>query len=149
MSTLGDAACRSVRATRGNPKLMRALPLRPAPKRHSGWGEPVQDFIKCLEQHEYDRCLRGTVYWVCAYALRQHDLGAELPSTAESHVASGAHSLDRSPFALALALAKGTVSIVDSKGTAFERAWVCAAICSALQLPTKTPCTAAPAILFE
>lgn len=90
------------------------------------WGEPVCDFIACLEQHAYDRHLVAPVYWVCAYALRQHALDTELPATAESHgaaAATEAHSLDRSPFARALALTKGTVSIVDREGIVFQRAW--------------------------
>ena len=33
------------------------------------WGEPVVDFVKCLDQHSTDRKLGANgAYWVCAYA---------------------------------------------------------------------------------
>ena len=50
---------------------------------------------------------------VCAYALRQHNLEAEL----------GDKSVIEMPFAKALQLAKGTVVIVDGKGMIFTRIW--------------------------
>jgi len=76
------------------------------------WGEPVKDFITCLRQHLKDRDLPldTTAYWVCAYALRQHDLGIEL-----------AGGVRFSPFALA----RGTVSVVDKSGRYFRRIWCC------------------------
>mmetsp|Transcript_9622 Transcript_9622/g.28154 ORF Transcript_9622/g.28154 Transcript_9622/m.28154 type:complete len:501 (-) Transcript_9622:46-1548(-) len=53
-----------------------------------------------------------TPVWVCAHALNQHDLGAEL--------AGGVRS---GPFVRALALADGAVSIVDENGEYFTRVW--------------------------
>ena len=51
--------------------------------------------------------------WCVQYALRQHDLGTEL----------GDKPLHEMPFARAIKLARGTVSVVDSKGECFSRVW--------------------------
>eukprot|EP00927_Polykrikos_kofoidii_P009998 TRINITY_DN14212_c0_g1_i1.p1 TRINITY_DN14212_c0_g1~~TRINITY_DN14212_c0_g1_i1.p1 ORF type:complete len:1172 (-),score=274.47 TRINITY_DN14212_c0_g1_i1:33-3548(-) len=87
------------------------------------WGEPVSDFIRCVEHHAE---LRGNseqdAYWVCAYANRQHDLGAEL--TVDPRETS---------FYKAMALADGVLLILDAKNeytatgpaTPFTRVWCC------------------------
>ena len=51
--------------------------------------------------------------WCVQYALRQHDLGTEL----------GDKPLHEMPFARAIKLATGTVSVVDSQGLCFTRIW--------------------------
>eukprot|EP00931_Biecheleriopsis_adriatica_P023252 TRINITY_DN14724_c0_g1_i1.p1 TRINITY_DN14724_c0_g1~~TRINITY_DN14724_c0_g1_i1.p1 ORF type:complete len:502 (+),score=101.79 TRINITY_DN14724_c0_g1_i1:37-1506(+) len=77
------------------------------------WGEPVRDFVLCLEQHAEDHKLdEDTAYWVCAYANNQynllHDVSAD-PS--------------QSAFHAAIQQSKGTVSIVDKQGIVFSRVW--------------------------
>ena len=43
------------------------------------WGEPVMDFIKCVEEHARVRELGDdATYWICAYANNQNELGADL-----------------------------------------------------------------------
>ena len=44
------------------------------------WGEPVLDFIACVEQHAKVRALKpeDAVYWVCAYANNQHKLDSDI-----------------------------------------------------------------------
>ncbi|KAG8457171.1 hypothetical protein KFE25_004388 [Diacronema lutheri] len=78
------------------------------------WGEPVADFIKCLERHCKDRALGEATayYWVCAYALRQSALGEELQG-----------GVGVSPFMRAIQLTDGTVSVLDPKAIAVSRAW--------------------------
>lgn len=88
------------------------------------WGEPVQDFIKCVAHHAEVRQLKEDMhaYWVCAYANRQHDLGAEL--TVDPRKTS---------FYKALGLAIGVLLILDSRNdlvstgpaTPFTRVWCC------------------------
>ena len=114
------------------------------------WGEPVVHFLACIQQHAFDRGLetekgwvhgvevkphpgwlggRSPHYWgaappprsrvvltvlaVCAYANRQHCLEGMDENAA----------LSDSPFYLAMKLAKGTVSIVDSEGKMYTRLW--------------------------
>jgi len=80
------------------------------------WGETVAEFIACLERFCLDKGIDpesdAAVFWVCAYALNQHDLGAELAAGPEA-----------GPFVRALALADGAVSIVDAGGVCFTRVW--------------------------
>jgi len=43
------------------------------------WGEPIADFLCCVEEHAYLRAAAtSTAYWICAYANRQHSLSEEL-----------------------------------------------------------------------
>ena len=50
------------------------------------WGEFVKHFIACVRVHAQDHGLDGSaVYWVCAYANRQHDLGTEMGFTIDAH----------------------------------------------------------------
>ncbi|CAE8667697.1 unnamed protein product, partial [Polarella glacialis] len=46
------------------------------------WGQPIRDFVACIGHHCTVRqpCCRSTLYWVCAYANRQHSLDAEISS---------------------------------------------------------------------
>jgi hypothetical protein len=76
------------------------------------WGEPVADFITCLKVLCADKGLpiETTTFWVCAYALNQHDVEGELRGGVQD-----------SPFVRALLLADGAVSIVDSQGQYFTR----------------------------
>ena len=88
------------------------------------WGEAIPEFVACLEQHaqDYGKDLNGvavkggtteeTPYWVCAYANNQWALGDAL--TADPGQTS---------FHKAMALAEGTVSVLDPKGVVFTRIW--------------------------
>jgi len=55
---------------------------------------------------------RSPRYWVCAYANRQGDLGAEIDVP-----------LMETSFVRALKLCKGTVSVLDHGGVVFTRVW--------------------------
>ena len=75
------------------------------------WGEPVADFIACIEQHAADRGLEDDVpYWVCAYANNQHHLAPLV-------------NPDASPFRKALDLSVGTVTVLDQGGMCYTRVW--------------------------
>ena len=77
------------------------------------WGEPVLDFVKCLEQHAVDRGLGvDSPYWVCAYANNQWKLDDEIGS-----------SLEESSFRKAMKLSLGTVTVLDEGGITFSRIW--------------------------
>ena len=102
------------------------------------WGEPVFDFIACLEVHSEDhqyeervmtqkvgepwrrewtgewKTLVGCAYWVCAYANNQWNVEGELSDDPA-----------QSSFRKALELAEGTVSILDRGGVVFSRVWCC------------------------
>ncbi|CAB9519843.1 expressed unknown protein [Seminavis robusta] len=78
------------------------------------WGEPVVEFVNCLTQHAFDRNLPDTTsYWVCAYAINQHQLGSELADPNPKH----------SPFFKAMQSAVGTVSVLDRRGITYKRIW--------------------------
>lgn len=43
------------------------------------WGEVIVDFLHCLRHHAQCRHLgNDDAFWICAYALRQHDLDADV-----------------------------------------------------------------------
>jgi hypothetical protein len=77
------------------------------------WGEPVRDFVACLVQFCSDTQLdvETTRFWVCAYALNQHDLSGELPPG----------GLTSGPFVRALLLSDCALSIIDADGEYFRR----------------------------
>lgn len=79
------------------------------------WGEKVLDFIKCCEYHAemHDLDPYTARYWVCAYANRQHDLGADLGTNPEE-----------SSFQKAMKLASGVVLVVDPNVVVTKRIWV-------------------------
>jgi len=108
------------------------------------WGETVLDFLTCLRQHANDRGFndeqtrvsqgvmqpnpfylgkRSAFVWVCAYANRQHALAEEI-----------AADLSETSFfrAMQADTTLGVISIVDSKGICFKRAWCCYEIFIAL-----------------
>lgn len=73
------------------------------------WGEPVVEFISCIEAHVKDRGLsEDTPYWVCAYANNQHQLD-ELSDPMQS------------PFCKALRKTRGTITVLDKEGVTFVR----------------------------
>jgi len=91
------------------------------------WGEPVVDFIKCLEQalrdfarNWYDKDGRrgggltaDTPIWVCAYANNQHKLADDI-----------AENPGKSGFTRAMRVAEGrTISILDKGAVVFTRIW--------------------------
>ncbi len=77
------------------------------------WGEPVKDFIACLEQHRRDFNEKDDVtYWICAYANNQWNLG--------DHVTADPA---QSAFTKAMDISEGTISILDKDGVVFSRVW--------------------------
>ena len=95
------------------------------------------DFIACLEQHARDYKLRKwdrrefvpddtkAIYWVCAYANNQWALDDALTEDP-----------GETSFHKAMALADGTVSVLDKGGTVFKRIW-CAAFPRAYLVPSR------------
>jgi len=80
------------------------------------WGEPIRDCIACLEEHAKQRGnARTDSYWICAYANRQHDIGAT-GLTADPKETS---------FYKALQLCKGVLILLDHQGpaTTLTRIW--------------------------
>eukprot|EP00428_Durinskia_dybowskii_P018262 CAMPEP_0170209278 /NCGR_PEP_ID=MMETSP0116_2-20130129/4227_1 /TAXON_ID=400756 /ORGANISM="Durinskia baltica, Strain CSIRO CS-38" /LENGTH=514 /DNA_ID=CAMNT_0010459757 /DNA_START=33 /DNA_END=1575 /DNA_ORIENTATION=- len=92
------------------------------------WGESVLAFIRCCERHAELRKLKPDEagYWVCGYANRQHDLGADL-------------SIDpsESSFSKALMRADGAVLILDERATAFSRIWCDFEMYTVIRTPGK------------
>ncbi|CAE8590482.1 unnamed protein product [Polarella glacialis] len=80
------------------------------------WGEPIQDFVACIDRHCAARqlCRQKTLYWICAYANRQHALGEELVRDPK-----------KTSFYKAMCLADGLLLILDNIGpaTPFQRVW--------------------------
>ena len=77
------------------------------------WGEPVLDFIKCVEEHARVRELgEDATYWVCAYANNQHELGQDIGSDPRD-----------SSFYKALLLCEGVLVVLDARATPFTRIW--------------------------
>jgi len=80
------------------------------------WGERVEQFLACLEQHAQDRALHKSLesnpYWVCAYANNQWELGADLSSDPAD-----------TSFRKAIQLAAGTVSVLDREAVCYTRVW--------------------------
>jgi len=79
------------------------------------WGEPVRDFILCVQHHTQVRELPSTTaYWVCAYANNQHALGAEIVADPS-----------QSSFARAMRIARGVLLVLDADAKPFTRVWCC------------------------
>ena len=78
------------------------------------WGEPVKEFLACIEQHTFDHGFDpvGTHYWVCAYANNQHKLDNDVTTDPK-----------QSAFHKALMLCAGTISVIDRSGVCFSRIW--------------------------
>jgi len=77
------------------------------------WGEPIQDFVTCVDAHSTLRHLpKTTSYWVCAYANNQWELGHDV-----------ADDPYQTSFRKALDLSEGTLSIIDMKAITFTRIW--------------------------
>jgi len=82
------------------------------------WGEPIESFMACLELFHDRHALQGnTPFWICAYALRQHQLDKEI----------GRGDPTQEAFAKAIKSesVQGTVTILDEKLEAYKRAWCC------------------------
>eukprot|EP00971_Amphidinium_carterae_P226007 4482609-Amphidinium_carterae.1 len=77
------------------------------------WGEPIMDFLKCIEAHrELRHGSVSTAYWICAFANSQHNLEAELSDDPE-----------KSSFRRAMSLATGVLLVLDKEATPFQRIW--------------------------
>lgn len=96
------------------------------------WGEPLKEFILCVEKHSEVRCLEDQdngiqpYYWVCAYANRQHSLASEL----------GSIDPKDSSFFKAMQIASGVLLILNGAGpkaaVPFTRIWCSFEISNAL-----------------
>jgi len=100
------------------------------------WGEPVLQFLACIERHAADHGLDAdTAYWVCAYANNQHMLEKDVTTNPVE-----------SSFARAIELAEGRVlSVLDDAGLVFTRVWCCfeLVLCRELALPAAASSAAA------
>lgn len=79
------------------------------------WGEPIAEFLLCVEKHISVRALTADCpYWVCAYANRQHYLVEDVCADPR-----------QTSFFKAMLLAKGVLLILDTVGpaTPFRRVW--------------------------
>jgi len=91
------------------------------------WGEPIKEFIMCLDRAQIDFSLNcsadtdskgggftdDTPVWVCAYANNQWELGDDITEDPKE-----------SGFAKAMEVANGrTITILDKKGKVFTRIW--------------------------
>mmetsp|Transcript_90594 Transcript_90594/g.207310 ORF Transcript_90594/g.207310 Transcript_90594/m.207310 type:complete len:627 (+) Transcript_90594:79-1959(+) len=77
------------------------------------WGEPVLDFVVCIQEHAKVHKLGEGLYWVCAYANSQTHIADEL----------GEGGPLESPFFKALQRAEGAVLVVDATSTVTTRMW--------------------------
>jgi len=79
------------------------------------WGEKVLDFIRCCEYHATAHNLNPSeaTYWVCAYANRQHDLGADLGTDPS-----------KSSFNAAMKMSNGVFLVIDPNVVVTTRIWV-------------------------
>lgn len=89
------------------------------------WGEPVEDFVACVDKHQRIRGHESegeeNSYWVCAYANRQHGLDEEISA-----------DLVSTSFFRALKRCVGVLLILDTKATPFSRIWCVYEECVAL-----------------
>ncbi|CAB9506390.1 expressed unknown protein [Seminavis robusta] len=98
------------------------------------WGGPVLDyFVACLSEHATHCSKRHAqndsqgppiTYWICDYAIRQHDVKAELhvdPTNNEEHVPPPTVLDTR--FFRAMEWSKGTVPVLDAEATTYKRIW--------------------------
>mmetsp|Transcript_86434 Transcript_86434/g.217625 ORF Transcript_86434/g.217625 Transcript_86434/m.217625 type:complete len:668 (+) Transcript_86434:98-2101(+) len=112
----GEPAQVSYRNAVSYKELVSPVPLKPQFFCSHWWGEPQLHFIKCCEEHAMLRKLSGdkASYWVCAYANRQHDLGAEIATDPAD-----------TSFRRAMDIACGVLLILDGAAKPFQRIWCC------------------------
>jgi len=78
------------------------------------WGEPIIHFVACCTRHSELRRLTDdeALYWVCAFANRQHELAKDICCDPEC-----------SSFRKAMRLSDGVLLILDPWNTPFRRIW--------------------------
>lgn len=78
------------------------------------WGEPIMEFVASCEAHARLRDLgpEEALYWVCAFANRQHSLDQEICSDPA-----------QSSFRVAMRSAEGLLLMLDKDATPFRRIW--------------------------
>ena len=78
------------------------------------WGEPIKDFLTCLDTHCTDRVLSRphAAYWICAYASNWWNR-AEVDS----------YDPSKALFTRVMGLVDGTIAVVDKDATFFKRTW--------------------------
>lgn len=78
------------------------------------WAHPFEKTVKIIEQHMEDREYSAeTPIWICAFALRQNNPGAEINGL----------TIERSPFYLALQQVKMTLIVMGEKAELIDRMW--------------------------
>eukprot|EP00971_Amphidinium_carterae_P274648 5450130-Amphidinium_carterae.1 len=116
MAVVGREACGAPKRVSSSVALSYKELISNAPSRPDWycchwWGEPIMDFIKCVEEHrELRNGSSSTAYWICAFANCQHDLASELSDDPEN-----------SSFRKAMTLATGVLLVLDSDATPFQR----------------------------
>jgi len=103
-------------------------PKRPSWFLSHWWGEAYRSLLTCIEQHAHDRQLPSpaTKYWLCATALNQSELTAQLLGDP-----------GRSAFVRALRLAGGIISVcnaANNRSTYGLRLWANYEVCTALEV---------------
>jgi len=103
------------------------------------WGQKTLEFVRCLLQHSNDRALGDdAAYWICAFAAIQWAANDApdwiAPDWVNMYASNQWCDPEASPFQRAMRLAEGTVSIIDSYASYFERVWCCYEIWSTLRL---------------
>jgi len=77
------------------------------------WGEPILDFMACIEEHcKLRQCSAGSSWWICAFANDQHHLSSEFSDSPET-----------SSFRRAMLEAQGVLLVLDSEAMPFQRIW--------------------------
>jgi len=78
------------------------------------WGEPINDFVRSLQQHCEDRELDEdlSAYWVWAYAINHWDTAADV----------GINPLENA-FVRAMELSDGILSVIDKGAVSYTRLW--------------------------
>ena len=78
------------------------------------WGQPVFEFLACIEQHAYDRNLNDdTTYWVYAFAQNCHEECDDLVNC----------DFKDCFLYRTLKVTKGLILIADRSATVFSRLW--------------------------
>lgn len=95
-------------------ELISATPTPPTWYTCHWWGEAIFDFVRCCSEHAKKRCLEtpNDTYWVCGYAIRQHEINTDVTDDPED-----------SAFRRAMNVAGGLLLVLDKDATPFDRIW--------------------------
>lgn len=86
------------------------------------WGEPVADFFRCVTLHASTRGFTETaIYWICAYANRQHCLDEDIHEDPKQ--SSFFHALFAAEFKTLLILNEANTDLGIEAAMPFSRLW--------------------------